>query len=339
MTGNSGAGRELLSRRNFLVASGAVGVAGLAGCTENPSDGGDQGTTTGDSASLSGTINIAGSSTVFPLATQMKSAFQREYPDVKVNVQSTGTGGGFQNNFCPGNTDFNNASRPITDAERELCSKNGVEPVELKVATDALTVVVNNEAGWVDCITVDELAQIWSPENPPQRWSDVNADWPDETFNLFGPSQASGTFDYFTEVIVGEEGKSRTDYKATENDSVIIQGVSKNEYAMGYLGFAYYTENSDSVKALKVDAGDGCIAPSLETAKSGEYTPLSRPLFTYAAKSSLAEEHVAEFARFWIENSTSQELVAQNVGYVPNTEDEKAEMMDRLEAAIEEAQG
>ncbi|MFC6989278.1 substrate-binding domain-containing protein [Haloplanus sp. GCM10025708] len=338
MTGNSGAGRELLSRRNFLVASGAVGVAGLAGCTENPSDGGDQGTTTGDSASLSGTINIAGSSTVFPLATQMKSAFQREYPDVKVNVQSTGTGGGFQNNFCPGNTDFNNASRPITDAERELCSKNGVEPVELKVATDALTVVVNNEAGWVDCITVDELAQIWSPENPPQRWSDVNADWPDETFNLFGPSQASGTFDYFTEVIVGEEevphglqsDRERQRHHPGRLEKRVRDGLSRIRLLHRELG---QREGPESRRRRRL------YRPVAETAKSGEYTPLSRPLFTYAAKSSLAEEHVAEFARFWIENSTSQELVAQNVGYVPNTEDEKAEMMDRLEAAIEEAQG
>jgi phosphate transport system substrate-binding protein len=351
MTRNPGTNRELLSRRNFLVASGAVGVAGLAGCTENPSGGesggsgdggggeGGQGTSTGDSSSLSGTINIAGSSTVFPLATQMKSEFQSEYPDVKINVQSTGSGGGFQNHFCPGDTDFNNASRPIKKEERQLCSDNGVEPIELKVATDALTVIVNNEADWLDCITLEELAQIWGPDSSATTWSDVNSDWPDEELNLFGPSQASGTFDYFTEVVVGEEGSSRSDYRATENDSVIIQGVSENEYAMGYLGFAYYTENSDRVKALGIDAGDGCVEPSLETAKSGEYSPLSRPLFTYPAKSSLAEEHVAEFARFWMENSTSKEIVADNVGYVPNGEDEKAEMMDRLETAIEEAQG
>jgi len=331
MTDDSTSGR--VSRRKFLAASGTVGAIGLAGCTQS----GDNG---GQSEGLSGTIDIAGSSTVFPLATAMAERFQSEHSGVNTNIQSTGSGGGFANHFCPGRTDFNNASRPIQSEEEEVCSGNDVTPVELTVATDALTVVVNDEADWVDCMTVEELQQIWSAENPPSMWSDVNSDWPDEPLELYGPTDASGTYDYFIEAILGEEGPGhRQDYSATEQDRTIIQGVEGSENAIGYLGFAYYTENQDRVKALGIDDGDGCVEPSLETARAGEYTPLSRPLFTYAKQESLAEEHVAEFARFWMENATSQEIVADEVGYVPLSDSDQQEAMDALEAAIEEAQG
>ncbi|MFT4963698.1 MAG: phosphate transport system substrate-binding protein [Halobacteriales archaeon] len=326
-----------LSRRRFIASAGAAGAVAIAGCAEN--NGGGDRTTTNDSGTLSGSINIAGSSTVFPLAVQMRQAFQNEHPEVSISVQSTGSGGGFSNYFCPGDTDFNNASRPIKKEEESQCSNNGVEPVELKVATDALTIVVNKKADWFeeDCITPDTLAKIWSPDEKPKKWSDVKSSWPDEKIQLFGPTDASGTFDYFTEVVLGEGGKSRADYKATEQDNVIIQGVENNKYSIGYLGFAYYTENEDRVKALGIDDGEGCVKPSLETAKSGEYTPLSRPLFTYPKKSALAKDHVAAFARFWLENATSKELVANEVGYVPLGPDEQGEMQDRLETAIEEA--
>jgi phosphate transport system substrate-binding protein len=270
----------------------------------------------------------------------MAELFREDHPDVTINIQSTGSGGGFQNHFCPGNTDFNNASRPIKPEEEELCAENGVEPVELTVATDALTVIVNNEADWADCTTVEELRSIWRGDEPPTLWSDVNPDWPDEEMELYGPTEASGTFDYFSEVIL-EDGEipHRQDHQATEQDRTIIQGVQDSEYAMGYLGFAYYSENTDAVKAVAVDSGDGCVEPSLETAKGGEYTPLARPLFTYPAVSALAEEHIAAFARFWMENSTSTEIVADDVGYVPLDDGQQAEQMDELEAAIEEAQG
>jgi len=265
-----------------------------------------------------------------------------EYENVDISVNSTGSGGGFTNYFCSGETEFNNASRPITETEAEQCSGNDVTPVELKVATDAVTVVVNNDADWFgeegeECVTVDELAQIWSGENEPETWSDVNSDWPDEEIQLYGPTDASGTFDYFIEEIIGEDDEHRTDYQATEKDNQIINGVADSEYAIGYMGFAYYTENTDRVTALGIDNGDGCVKPTLETASSGDYQPLSRPLFTYPAQSALAEEHVAEFARFWLENSTSQSLVADEVGYVPNTEDERDEMLDRLDSAIDAA--
>ena len=326
-----------IPRRQFLGVVGGASALALAGCTttQNGGDGGDGGSDGG----LAGEVNIAGSSTVFPLSTRMSELFREDHPDVAFNIQSTGSGGGFQNHFCPGNTDFNNASRPIKPEEEDLCADNKVEPVELQVATDALTVIVNNDADWIDCITVEDLAAIWSGDSPPSMWSDVNSDWPDEEFALFGPTEASGTFDYFLEAIIGEEGTHRQDHQATEQDRTIIQGVQESQYAMGYLGFAYYSENTDAVKALAIDDGEGCVEPSLETAKAGDYTPLARPLFTYPAKSALAEEHIAEFARFWIENSSSREIVANDVGYVPLDDTQQSEQMDTLEAAIEEAQG
>ncbi|MFC7234224.1 PstS family phosphate ABC transporter substrate-binding protein [Halosegnis marinus] len=320
------------SRRQFLGATGtAAGALALAGCTQ---------TTGGESEGLSGDVDIAGSSTVFPLATAFGESFSADHPDVNVNVQSTGSGGGFANFFCPGETDFNNASRPIQPEEEEQCASNGVEPVELTVATDAVTVVVNNDNDWATELTVEQLREIWSAESPPTTWSDIDGSWPDEEIELFGPSDASGTYDYFIEAILGEEGPGhRQDYAATEQDRNIIQGVGGSEYAVGYLGFAYYSQNSDAVTAVAIDDGDGPVEPSLETAKSGEYTPLARPLFTYPKKSALAEEHIAEFARYFVENTTNEEVVANEVGYVPLSEEEQAEQMDVLETAIEEASG
>ncbi|WP_049980822.1 PstS family phosphate ABC transporter substrate-binding protein [Halolamina rubra] len=325
-----------VSRRTFLAGAAATGAVAAAGCTSN--------TGTETDGGLSGDIDISGSSTVFPLSVAMRGEFTAEdvHPNVDISVNSTGSGGGFTNYFCTGDTDFNNASRPITGTEEEQCSGNDVTPVELKVATDAVTVVVNNDASWFgedgeECITVEQLAEIWSAEGKPTTWSDVNGDWPDEEIKLYGPTDASGTFDYFLEEIIGEEGSHRTDYQSTEQDNQIINGVANSEYAIGYMGYAYYSENTDRVTALGIDNGDGCVKPTLETASGGEYQPLSRPLFTYPAQSALAEEHIAEFARFWLENSTSETIVADEVGYVPNTEEERDEMLDRLESAIEAA--
>jgi phosphate transport system substrate-binding protein len=335
MTDASTGGR--VSRRRFLAATGTVGAVGLAGCTQSGSGGGGGGG--GGDDGLSGTIDIAGSSTVFPVATAMAERFEAEHSEVDINIQSTGSGGGFANHFCPGRTDFNNASRPIQPEEEDSCSENGVTPVEITVATDALTVVVNNELD-IDCITVEELRRLWSAEDQPTTWSDVNADWPDRELELYGPTDASGTYDYFIESILGEEGPGhRQDYSATEQDRTIIQGVEGSENAIGYLGFAYYSQNTDRVKAVGIDDGSGCVEPSLENARTGEYTPLSRPLFTYPRQEALAEEHVAEFARFWLENSTSEEIIANEVGYVPLSDDAQSEAVERLETAIENAQG
>jgi phosphate transport system substrate-binding protein len=345
---------DFLSRRDFVIGAGAAGVASLAGCTRQNTEGGsdDSGGSGGSDGSggssgsdgssdgaLSGPIDIAGSSTVFPLATAFSEIFKEEHPDVEFSLQSTGSGGGFQNFFCVGETDFNNASRPISPEEETLCSDNSVEPVELQVATDALTVIVNNDNDWAESLTVEQLRQIWSAEDPPSTWSDIDSDWPDEELELFGPTDASGTYDYFIEAVIGEEGPGhRQDYSPTEQDRTIIRGVEGSQYAMGYMGFAYYSQSSDAVTAISIDSGDGPVEPSLETAKSGEYTPLSRPLFTYPAKSSLTEPQVAEFARFWMENTNNEEVVADEVGYVPLDSDQQQAQLDTLEAAIEDAQ-
>ena len=349
---------DAISRRKFLITSGAAGAVGIAGCTGESSDGGssDGGSEGGSSGgngseggstseemteesgsgSLSGTIEISGSLTVYPLATAVSELFRQEHPDVKINVRSTGSGGGFNNFFCKGQTAFNNASRPIKEEETQLCSDNNVEPVELKVATDALTIITNPENDFVDCLTVEELSMIFSAD-AVEMWSDVRDEFPDEEIERYGAAETSGTFDYLTEVM-GEEAGHTDDYQATEDDNTIVQGVTGSQYAIGYLGFAYYTQNEDSVKALSIDSGDGCIAPTLENAKSGNYTPLARPLFTYPAKSALAEDHVAEFAKFFVEKSTDRGLVADSIGYVPNSEEEKEEMMSKLEEAISSAQ-
>lgn len=297
-----------------------AGAIGLAGCTRAL-------------GSETGEVNIAGSSTVFPIAEAVASEFVQQNPEVNVSVSQTGSGGGFSNFFCPGMTDLNNASRPIADEEQAQCATNDVEPIEFTVGTDALTVVVNPEADWVDCVTIDELREIWRVGGA-ERWSDVREEWPDEEFELYGAATVSGTFDYFRETVIGEEANHRNDYSATEKDRTIVRGVQGSPYAMGYFGFSYYSENPDSIKALAIDNGDGCVEPSLETAKSGEYRPLSRPLFTYAAKDQLAVPAVRDFVRFFI-NKAATDLVS-DVGYVPITEEEKEENLNRLDDAIED---
>ncbi|SIR29372.1 phosphate ABC transporter substrate-binding protein, PhoT family [Haladaptatus litoreus] len=330
-----------VSRRKFLMGAGASGAIALAGCTKNPAAGGGSGGSGGgDGGGLSGSISISGSSTVFPLAQAIQEEFNKEYEDVGINIKSTGSGGGFANHFCPGKSDFNNASRPIQEEEVTSCENNDVTPVELQVATDALTVVVNNNNDFVDCMTVDELKQIWQGGNDKvTNWSDVNSDWPDEKIQLYGPTEASGTLDYMHEAVVGEDNEHRMDHQASENDNSIISGVKESKYALGYLGFSYYSKSKDEVKALGIDNGNGCVKPSLETAKSGEYKPLSRPLFTYPAQSALSEDHIAEFAKFWVEQTTNQEIVADSVGYVPLDDSQKEEQMNALEEAIEKANG
>jgi phosphate transport system substrate-binding protein len=331
-----------ITRRKSLAAIAGAGALGLAGCTQSSGDGSDGGSGDGSDGgsgdgSLSGAINIAGSSTVFPLMSAVAEDFAEDHPDVQIDVSSTGSGGGFANFFCVGETDFNNASRPIKGEEKELCAENGVEWVELIAATDALTVVVNPEADFVDSLTVEELKQIWQSD-AAQTWDEVRDEFPNEEIERYGAADTSGTYDYFIEAILGEDGHT-SDYQATEQDNTIAQGVAGSEYAIGYFGFAYYFQNPDQLKALGIDDGDGPVEPSLETAASGEYTPLSRPLFTYPSISSLGEEHVAEFARYFVSQTTNEDLVAGDVGYVPATEETQEEQMATLEDAIEQAQG
>jgi len=284
-----------------------------------------------ESGDLTGSIKIAGSSTVYPISVAIAEDFNRMYPNVEIPVQSTGTGGGFKNFFIPGKTDINDASRGIKDSEIESARKNGIEPIEFQVAIDGITIVVNPEADWVDDITVEQLAQIWRPDDPAMKWSDVDPSWPDEEIELYGPTAASGTFDYFTDEVVGEEGLSRSDYQGTEQDNTIVQAISGSRYALGYFGMAYYLENKDKVKALKVNG----VMPSIETAKSGEYTPLARPLYIYVSSASLARPEVAAYVQYYLEQIDTD--LIKEIGYVPMTRDAKNEMVEKFEKALADA--
>jgi phosphate transport system substrate-binding protein len=281
-----------------LLTTMAAAVAGFAltGCGGN-----GKATIIGD-----------GSSTVFPISEAVAEEFGKVQDDVEVVVAISGTGGGFQK-FCNGETDFSDASRPIEDDEAQACAGNGIEPVEFQVAFDGLSVLANPANDFVECLTVDELKRIWEPGSTVDSWDDIRPEWPTERINLYGPGTDSGTFDYFTEVIVGEEDASRADYQASEDDNVLVQGVAGDENALGYFGFAYYEQNVDRLKLVAVDGGEGCVAPSRETILSGEYAPLSRPLFVYIRADALERPEVVDFMRFYL---TEGPALVQEVGYV-----------------------
>jgi phosphate transport system substrate-binding protein len=292
--------------KRFLIVAGvlAAALAALlfAACGDT-SEGG---------SGLSGTIVGDGSSTVFPISEAVAEEFGKVAPDVRVVVGISGTGGGFKK-FCNGETDFSDASRPIKDEEKEACAAKGIEWVDFQVAFDGLSVMVNPKNDFVECLTVDELKRIWEPGSTVDSWNDVRPEWPDESIALYGPDTDSGTFDYFTEVIVGEEDASRPDYTASADDNVLVQGIAGDEDALGYFGYAYYVENTDKLKLVAVDSGEGCVAPSRETILDGTYSPLSRPLFVYVRKDALEQPEVAEFMRFYL--TEGQPLVSE-VGYV-----------------------
>ncbi|MDQ3669286.1 MAG: PstS family phosphate ABC transporter substrate-binding protein [Actinomycetota bacterium] len=319
------------SKRIFLLALTGLVVAVLgAGCGREDETG-NAGAATNTEEQLSGKVESDGSSTVGPLTTAAAELFRDQQPGVNVTVGISGTGGGFER-FCAGETDISNASRPIKeDEEVPICQKNGIEYTEFQVAIDALTVVVNPENDWVDCLTVDQLNAIWEPKSKVDNWSNVpGGDYPDQSLKLFGAGTDSGTFDYFTDAINGEEGASRSDYSATEDDNVTVRGVQGDKGALGYFGFSYYEENQDSLKALEIDGGEGCVAPSPETAQSGEYTPLSRPLFVYVKNESLQRPEVQAFMRFFLENL---DQAAEQALYIPLPEDQKEEQMTKLDEA------
>jgi phosphate transport system substrate-binding protein len=277
---------------------------------------------------LSGRVQIDGSSTVAPLMTLAAERFRREEPKVRVTVGTSGTGGGFER-FCRGETDLSDASRPIKDEEEQLCRKNNVPFFELQVANDGISVVVNRGNDWADCLTVDQLKKIWEPTSKVSTWNDVDSELPDERLTLFGPGTDSGTFDYFTEAIVGEEGSSRPDYTQTENDNVIVVGVTGQKGALGYFGLSYYVENQERLKALEVDGGDGCVEPSVETVQDGSYEPLSRPLFVYVNEDALAEKPAVDpFLTFVIDN---EPRLARGAKFVPMT----TEQLDHARTVLE----
>ena len=259
-------------------------------------------------------ISVDGSSTVYPISLAMAEEYQLEDPEARITVAFSGTGGGFER-FCAGETQISNASRVIEEDEIAACEENGIEFIELPVAADALTVVVNPENDWVECVTTEQLTQIWGPDSTVSNWSDVDAAWPNEPMELYGAGTDSGTFDYFTDAINGEEGAIRTDYFPSEDDNVLVQGVQGNVNAMGFFGFAYYNENPDSLKALEVDGGDGCVAPSAETVEDASYTPLSRPLLIYVSAEAAESNPVVQgFIDFYL-SPDSRELI-EDTGYV-----------------------
>lgn len=262
---------------------------------------------------LTSTIEIDGSSTVFPITQAVAEEFQKSHPDVRVNVGISGTGGGFKR-FAAGETDISDASRPIKDSEAQTAADNGVEYVEFQVAIDGLSVVVNKDNTWVDYLTVEELDMIWNPNSTVFSWNDIREEWPDQPIHLYGPGTDSGTFDYFTEVVVGEVDASRADFTASEDDNVLVQGIAGDTYALGYFGYAYYVENTDMLKIVPIDSGSGPVTPSDATINAGQYTPLSRPLFIYVSKAALARAEVKSFVRFYMENAI--QLVTE-VGYTP----------------------
>jgi phosphate transport system substrate-binding protein len=314
------------SRKWMIAVAGCVMLAlGLAACGGDDDDdsGSDSGSTT---ESVSGSITIDGSSTVAPLTERIAEDFQADNPDVRVSVGTAGTSGGFEK-FCAGETDANDASRAIEATEKKACQEGGVEYEEVQVANDALTVVVNSENP-VTCMSVDQLSSVWDKGSTLDSWDqikDLDAEY-SESLDLYGPGTDSGTFDYFTEAINGEEGIQRTDYNNVgEDDNATVTGVSGSPGGMGYFGFSFYQENSDTLKALEVDGGDGCVAPSEETVQDGTYTPLGRPLFIYPSGESLQDPAMRSFIEYYVDTVNT---VAPEIGFIPMTDEQTTESQD-----------
>jgi phosphate transport system substrate-binding protein len=290
---------------------GAVVVAGLLAAIA---------TTAGAAGKLEGKVAVDGSSTVFPITEAVGEEFQKANPGVRVTVGISGTGGGFKK-FCAGETDVSDASRPIKPSEVELCQKNGIEYIELPVAYDGLAVMVNPKNDWATCVTVKELKALWEPEAQGKimRWSQVRPGWPDQEIHLFGAGADSGTYDYFTEAIVGKEHSSRGDFQASEDDNILVQGIAADRNALGFFGVAYYEENKDKLKLVAVDDekddnGKGCVLPTSENVEKGLYQPLARPIFIYVAKKAAERPEIQSFVKFYMEKGPA--LVTE-VGYIP----------------------
>ena len=300
--------RKLLS----LAVCGVLAL-GVAACGSDDDD--DGGTSGGGGGDLSGDIRIDGSSTVGPFAQAAAEEFQAQNPDVKITVGTSGTGGGFEK-FCAGETDISDASRPIDEEEEvPICEKNSVTYKEVQVANDGISVVTNPNLK-VDCLTTEQLKQVWEQGSKVKNLSEVDPSLPDGELSLFGPGTDSGTFEFFTEEINGEEGNTRKDYQPSEDDNVLVQGVAGEDGGMGYFGFSYYEQNQDKLNLVGVDSGDGCIRPSNETIADGSYTPLSRPLFMYPSDKALKEPQVKAFMDYVVENyeaiSEASQIVPMN---------------------------
>lgn len=309
-------------------------VLGLAACGgENKPSGDVAGSPGAEGAKsapggLSGEVKVDGSSTVFPIAEAMAEEFQKANSGVRVTVGSSGTGGGFKK-FCGGETDISNASRPIKPEEVELCKKGKVEYIELPISFDGLSVVVNKE-NKIECLKVDDLKKMWEPtaQGKIKKWNQVNPKFPDQDLTLYGPGTDSGTYDFFTKAVTGEEGKSRGDYTASEDDNTLVQGVSSDKNGLGFFGFAYYENNKDKLNLVAIDSGKGCVKPSIETISDGTYQPLSRPEFIYVRKEAASRPEVKAFVEFQL-NTANKNLISE-VGYVPLPDELLTEVQKRF---------
>jgi phosphate transport system substrate-binding protein len=312
---------RLVARWRYGALLLAIGLLAAA-CGGGNNDGGSA----GGGSQLSGTINIDGSSTVAPLSEAAAELFQEQNSGVKVTVGTSGTGGGFEK-FCAGETDISDASRPIEADETKACASKGIKYEQVQVANDGLTLVVNPQNTWAKCLTVAQLNKIWDKGSKVNNWNQVDPSFPNEPLKLFGAGTDSGTFDYFTNAINGEEGRSRSDYSATEDDNVTVTGVSGAKGGLGYFGLSYLEENQGKIKGIQVDGGSGCVAPSTETVQDGSYTPLSRPLFIYPSDQALARPEVKAFTEFYV---TNYQKIAEEALFVPLTEEQAATAKQKI---------
>ncbi|MGH3347098.1 MAG: PstS family phosphate ABC transporter substrate-binding protein [Nocardioides sp.] len=313
--------------RTSIRRAAVPGIAALA-LALSACGGGDAGANTTGEGGASGQVAVDGSSTVYPMSNTAAELLSEENPDIETSVGFAGTGGGFEK-FCAGETDISDASRPIDEEEEvPVCEENGIEYTELLVATDALTVVVHPDLA-VDCLTTDQVVELFGPDSKVTNWSDLDPTFPDQELAGFMPGTDSGTYDYMAaDVVEHESEKLRGDFETSEDDNVLVQGVAGTEGAVGFFGYSYYEENADSVKALSIDDGNGCVAPSAETAQAGEYTPLARPLFIYVNNANYNDNAaVKEYTDFYIENLAT---IAETAQFIPLNDEDYSATQDAL---------
>lgn len=310
------------TRMFFALALGALAVAG--GCAPREKEAG------AGSPAAEQSVRVDGSSTVYPITEAVAEEYRAPHPETRVTVGISGTGGGFKK-FVAGEIDIADASRPIKPEEAAAAQAASIDYIELPIAYDGLTIVVNHDNKFVDHLSVEELHKIWAPESQVKMWSDVRSGWPKEEIHLYGPGHDSGTFDYFTEVVNGKAQACRADYTASEDDNVLVQGVAGDKNSLGFFGFAYYVENQEKLRAVPIMTDAGAVAPSHDTIANATYKPLSRPIFIYVASKSADRPEVQSFVMFYLENVAK---LASQVGYVPLSEQLNAAMKTRLTSKV-----
>ncbi|KAB7708763.1 phosphate ABC transporter substrate-binding protein PstS family protein [Bacillus aerolatus] len=316
-----------MKRVKVLTGVAMMSTALLLGACSDTGGEGKAEQSAEENKQMQGNIQIDGSSTVFPIMEAVSEEYMMEQPDVKVTVGYSGTGGGFEK-FIAGETQMSNASRPIKDEEKAALEEKGVDFTEFQLAYDGLSVVVNKDNDWVDSLTIEELKKIWVDNGKAKKWSDIREGWPEEEIKLYSPGTDSGTYDYFNEVIL-EDAQIDKAAVLSEDDNVLVQGVTGEKQGIGYFGYAYYLENKDKLKVVPIDGGKGAVEPTNETIESGEYAPLSRPLFMYASNKAVAEdEAVYDYLKFTLDNAGA---LSEEVGYVKLPDEEYKKQLETLE--------